>query len=70
MGQKNKVHVYILVTAETIEQKMLTTLASKKNLALASLDYSSKINEVDIVSGIDELRSKLEELLGAEPELA
>lgn len=70
MGQKNKVHVYILVTAETIEQKMLTTLASKKNLALASLDYNSKINEVDIVSGIDELRSKLEELLGAEPELA
>ncbi len=66
MGQKNKVHVYILVTSDTIEHKLLGTLASKKNLAIAALDYNSTVQEVDLVSGIEELKSRLEELLGAE----
>ena len=70
MGQKNKIQVYIMVSTKTIEEKMLTTLASKKMLALAALDFNSKVNEVSITSGIDELKNRLEELLGAETEAA
>jgi hypothetical protein len=38
MGQKNPVQVYLLVTEETIEEKLLATLSAKHSLALAALD--------------------------------
>ena len=68
MGQKQNVQVYILVTEQTIEEELLKTLSAKKDLALAALDPESQVNEVDMLSGMDELRSRLEVLLGARPE--
>jgi len=64
MGQKNPVQVYILVTENTIEEGMLNTLAAKKEVALASLDINSKIKKVDMASGAEELKRRLEILLG------
>jgi len=64
MGQKNPVQVYILITEDTIEEGMLNTLAAKKEVALASLDINSKIKKVDMVSGGEELKRRLEVLLG------
>lgn len=64
MGQKRTVQVFLLVTEETIEERMLNTLSAKHDLALASLDVDSDVNEVELSSGIDELKSRLEKLLG------
>ncbi|MHB8278546.1 MAG: helicase, partial [Candidatus Humimicrobiaceae bacterium] len=64
MGQKNPVQVYILVTENTIEEGMLSTLSAKKEVALAALDINSKIKKVDMVSGAEELKRRLEILLG------
>ncbi len=68
MGQKQPVHAFLLVTEQTLEESLLTTLSAKKDLALAALDIDSDINEVSLVSGADELRSRLEILLGAKPQ--
>ena len=65
MGQKNPVHVYVLVTEETIEEKLLGTLSAKHDLALAALDMESKVREVALSSGMEELKRRLEVLLGA-----
>jgi superfamily II DNA/RNA helicase len=65
MGQKNPVQVYLLVTEETIEEKLLTTLSAKHELALAALDMESEVREVALESGMDELKRRLEVLLGA-----
>ncbi|MCC7474724.1 MAG: DEAD/DEAH box helicase [Pirellulales bacterium] len=65
MGQKQPVHAFLLVTEQTLEESLLTTLSAKKDLALAALDVDSDINEVSLVSGTDELRNRLEVLLGA-----
>ena len=70
MGQKQPVQVYILVTEETLEESLLATLGAKKDLALAALDVDSDVGEVSLVSGTEELRSRLEVLLGAKPEAA
>jgi superfamily II DNA/RNA helicase len=64
-GQKRPVNVYVLVTEETLEEQLLTTLGQKKELALAALDYESDISEVNLQSGMQELKSRLEVLLGA-----
>jgi len=64
MGQKNPINVYILVTENTIEEGMLGTLAAKKEVALASLDINSNIEKVDLASGAEELKNRLEILLG------
>ncbi len=64
MGQKNPVQVYILVTENTIEEGMLGTLTAKKEVAMASLDINSDIKEVDMASGAEELKRRLEILLG------
>ncbi len=64
MGQKNPVQVYILVTEHTIEEGMLGTLAAKKEVALAALDINSDVKEVDMVSGAEALKRRLEILLG------
>ena len=68
MGQKRSVQVYILVTEQTLEENMLATLAMKKDLALAALDPESSMDQVDLASGMDELKRRLELLLGAKPE--
>lgn len=63
MGQQNPVHVYKLVTTDTIEEKLLDTLASKQELADASLDFDSNVTHVDMVSGIEDLKRRLEKIL-------
>lgn len=68
MGQKRPVQVYVLVTEETIEDNLLATLTAKRDLALAALDINSETDAVDLVSGIQELKQRLEILLGAKPE--
>jgi hypothetical protein len=67
MGQKSPVQVYLLVTEETIEEKLLGTLAAKHDLALAALDMDSDVREVALASGMEELKRRLEVLLGAKP---
>ena len=68
MGQKRPVQVYLLVTEQTLEESLLSTLSSKKELALAALDINSDVDEVELHSGMEELKSRLEVLLGAVPE--
>lgn len=68
MGQKNPVHVYLLVTEDTLEERLLDTLAAKQELATAALDINSEIDEVQLESGMDELRRRLEKLLGRQPD--
>jgi len=68
MGQKNPVQVYLLVTEETLEERLLDTIASKAELAAAALDVDSDINDVEMNSGIEELRRRVERLLGKTPE--
>ena len=62
MGQMNPVHVYNLVTTDTIEEGLLDTLASKQELADASLNFDSEIEEVAVRSGTDDLRKRLEKM--------
>jgi superfamily II DNA or RNA helicase len=68
MGQKRSVQVYILVTLETMEENMLSTLSAKHELALAALDSESTVDIVELSSGIEDLKRRLEVLLGARPE--
>jgi superfamily II DNA or RNA helicase len=65
MGQKRPVHAYVLVTEGTIEENLLATLAAKRTLALAALDPSSDVDRVDLAGSMDELKRRLEILLGA-----
>jgi len=68
MGQRQPVQVYVLVTEGTIEESLLGTLSAKHDLAMAALDAGSDVTQVDFKSGIEELRRRLEVLLGARPE--
>ena len=68
MGQKRPVQVYVLVTENTIEESMLGTLAAKQDLALAALDFESTTDIVDLSSGIEDLKRRLEVLLGTQPD--
>lgn len=68
MGQKQPVQVFILITEGTIEERMLSTLSAKHDLALAALDVESDVDQVKLVGGMEELRRRLEVLLGAHPE--
>ncbi len=67
MGQKNRVQVYLLVTEDSIEERLLGTLSAKHDLALAALDVESDVTEVELRSGMDELKRRLERLLGNVP---
>jgi SNF2 family DNA or RNA helicase len=67
MGQTQPVQVYVLITEATLEENLLQTLSAKKDLALAALDPEATADAVDMVTGIDELKSRLEILLGARP---
>lgn len=68
MGQQNPVHVYKLVTTQTIEERLLDTLASKQDLADAALDMASDVESVAMVSGIADLRQRLEKILTPKPD--
>ena len=65
MGQRRAVQVFVLVTEGTIEESLLATIAAKKELALAALDVESDVDAVDVASGMQELKGRLEVLLGA-----
>jgi hypothetical protein len=65
MGQARPVHAYVLVTDGTIEENLLATLSAKHALALAALDPDSDVERVELASGMDELKRRLEVLLGA-----
>ncbi len=67
MGQKRPVQVYLLVTEATLEENLLATLAGKQELALAVLDPDSDVTAVNLVSGIEELKRRLEQLFDARP---
>ncbi|MEX1224387.1 MAG: helicase, partial [Pirellulales bacterium] len=43
------------------------TLSAKHDLALAALDFESDTSEVELRSGMEELKRRLEQLLGAKP---
>ncbi len=70
MGQKRPVHVFVLITTETLEENLLATLSAKHELSLAVLDPEADATEVDLTTGIEELRRRMEVLLGARPEAA
>lgn len=65
MGQQRPVDVYLLVTEQTLEERMLATLAGKHELALAALDSESDVDQVHLESGMAELKRRLHVLLGA-----
>ncbi|MDR1290196.1 MAG: DEAD/DEAH box helicase, partial [Planctomycetaceae bacterium] len=67
MGQKRHVQVFLLVTEDTIEEQMLQTISAKHDLSLAALDVGSDVNEVMMTSGVEELKRRLEVLLGSKP---
>ena len=68
MGQTQPVQVFVLVTEQTIEENLLATLAAKKDLALAALDVESEVDAIRLESGMQELKNRLEILLGSRPE--
>lgn len=68
MGQTQPVQVFILVTENTIEESLLATLSAKKEVALAALDADSDVNMVELQTGTEDLKARLEVLLGARPE--
>ncbi len=70
MGQKRPVQIFLLVTTETLEENLLATLSAKHELSLAVLDPEAEAAEVDLNTGIEELKRRLEVLLGARPEAA
>ncbi len=63
MGQKNPVHIYKLVTEETIEERLLDTLASKQDLADAAINFDSEVSSVEMLSGISDIKRRLEKIL-------
>ncbi|MBI5443838.1 MAG: DEAD/DEAH box helicase, partial [Deltaproteobacteria bacterium] len=67
MGQKRPVQVYLMVTEATIEESLLATLSAKHELALAALDPDSEVSRVELRSGIEELKRRLEVLIGERP---
>ncbi len=70
MGQKRAVQVSILVTEQTIEENLLLTLSAKKQLSMAALDPDSEVEDVNLESGYEELKQRLELLLGPKPVVA
>jgi superfamily II DNA/RNA helicase len=70
MGQQQPVQVFILVTTDTLEENLLATLSAKQELTLAVLDPDADVSQVDMTTGIEELKRRLEILLGARPDVA
>ena len=69
MGQKRPVQVFLLVTEDTLEESLLETLAAKHKLALTVLDPDAEATSVDLHSGLDELKRRMEILLGTKPDV-
>ena len=67
MGQKRPVQVFILVTESTLEENLLFTLADKQSLFTAVLDPEADVTELTMASGLEELKKRLEILLGNKP---
>jgi peroxiredoxin len=70
MGQARQVAVFLLVTEDTLEENLLATLSAKRELALAALDAESDVTQVDVRTGAEDLKQRLEILLGAKPDAA
>jgi superfamily II DNA or RNA helicase len=70
MGQKRPVQVILLVTENTLEENLLATLSAKHELSQAVLDPDSDITQVDMATGMEELKRRLEILLGEKPDTA
>ncbi len=70
MGQKQPVQVFLLVTTDTLEENLLATLSAKHELSLAVLDPETDTSQVDMATGMEELKRRMEVLLGARPEAA
>jgi superfamily II DNA/RNA helicase len=70
MGQQQPVQVFLLVTTDTLEENLLATLSAKHELALAVLDPETDVSQVDMTTGMEELKRRMEILLGARPEAA
>lgn len=68
MGQTRPVQAFVLVTDGTIEENLLSTLSAKRELAIAALDPDSDVDRVDLAGSMDDLKRRLEVLLGAKPE--
>jgi SNF2 family DNA or RNA helicase len=68
MGQKRPVQIFLLVTEDTLEESLLGTLSAKQALFLAALDPDTKTSAIDLSSGLDELKNRLEILLGVKPD--
>jgi len=68
MGQSRNVTVLLLVTEETLEENLLAALSAKRDLALAALDTDSRVKEIDVRTGAEDLKRRLEILLGAKPD--
>ncbi|MBT8364851.1 MAG: DEAD/DEAH box helicase [Deltaproteobacteria bacterium] len=70
MGQKRPVQVFLLVTENTLEENLLATLSAKHELSQAVLDPDSDTTQVDMATGMEELKRRLEILLGEKPDAA
>jgi superfamily II DNA or RNA helicase len=70
MGQNRPVQVFLLVTKDTLEENLLATHSAKYELSLAVLDPESDIANVDMAAGMEELKRRLEVLLGEKPAAA
>ena len=70
MGQKQPVQVFLLVTTDTLEENLLATLSAKHALSLAVLDPETDTSQVEMSTGMEELKRRMEILLGARPEAA
>ena len=68
MGQKRPVQVFVLVTERTLEETLLGTIMNKRDLALAALDAESDVDQIVMKSNGDDLKKRLEILLGAKSE--
>ena len=67
MGQKRPVQVFVLITEGSIEENLLAALSMKHELFQAVLDPDATDDAIDFSSGIEELKRRLELLLGAVP---
>ena len=68
MGQKRPVQIFLLVTEDTIEENLLGTLSAKQALFNAALGLSCEADSLDLSAGIDELRRRMEVLIGEKPD--
>jgi superfamily II DNA or RNA helicase len=68
MGQKRPVQIFLLVTEDTLEESLLGTLSAKQELFLAALDPDYEGTNIDLASGMDALKRRLEILLGVKPD--